>query len=62
MYRIWFTFRNEFGDRVRDFLDNNGKGYPPLDALYISNELKAQGKTKVKIVRIGSHADREERK
>jgi len=62
MYRIWFTFRNEYGSRVRTFLDNNGKGFPPMDALYVAGELKAQGKTRVNIVRIGSYDDERERK
>lgn len=57
MYRVWFTFRNDVGGKVRDFLDNNGKGLLPSEALYVARELKAQGKTNVKIVRIGSHAD-----
>ena len=60
MYRIWFSFKSEFGDRVRDYLDNNGNGYAPLDALDISRQLKAQGNTEIQIVRIGSIADREE--
>ena len=60
MYRIWFTFKNDVGGKVRTFLDNNGKGFLPSEALYVSHELKAQGKTNVKIVRIGSQADKEE--
>lgn len=60
MYRIWFTFRNDVGGRVRDFLDNNGKGLRPMDALYVANELKAQDKTHINIVRIDSLADKQE--
>ena len=46
-YRVWFTFRNELGGHVRNFLDSNGKGFLPSEALYVADELKAQGKTKV---------------
>lgn len=60
MYRVWFTFRNDVGGKVRDFLDNNGKGFLPSEALYVAGELKAQGKTNVKIVRMGSLSDRKE--
>ena len=59
-YRVWFTFRNELGGHVRNFLDSNGKGFLPSEALYVAGELKAQGKTKVNIVRINSKADIEE--
>lgn len=60
MYRVWFTFRNEYGEKARDYLDSNGKGLKPSEALYVARELKAQGNTWVKIARIGSLADKDE--
>lgn len=57
MYRVWFTFKGK-----RDCRDNNGKGLKPSEAFYVAGELKAQGKTRVSIVRIGSIVDREKQR
>ena len=62
MYRVWFTFRNELGEDVRDYLDNNGEGFRNYDAVGIARELQARGHEYVKICRIGSLADIEEQK
>lgn len=59
MYRVWFTFRNDFGD-VKTYLDNNGKGFDDDEAVCVSKELKAQGNKNVRVVLIGNQADREE--
>ncbi len=60
MYKVWFTFRNELGNDVRDYLDNNGKGFSDDEVLDVSRELKARGHMDVRIVMIGNQADREE--
>ena len=60
MYRVWFTFRNGLGEDVRDYLDNNGKGFSDDAAVDVAKELKAQGCKDVRVTYIGNQADREE--
>ena len=60
MYRVWFTFRNDLGEDVRAYLDNNGAGFEFSDALDVAEELKAQGNTRVTALLMGGETDREE--
>lgn len=62
MYRVWFTFRNILGEDVRDYLDNNGEGFNPMDALDVARELREQGQREVLITRIGTKGDDNELK
>lgn len=62
MYRVWFTFENPLGEWVRDYLDDNGKGFSNDDAVDIARQLEAQGHEYVSIWKIGSAADRAEQK
>lgn len=57
MYRVWFTFRNILGEDVRDYLDNNGEGFNPMDALDVARELREQGQREVLITRMGTKGD-----
>lgn len=54
MYRVWFTFRNEAGKDVRDYLDDNGRGFAPMDALDVARALQMQGHKDVLITRLGA--------
>lgn len=60
MYRVYFTFRNELGEMKRDYLDNNGNGFNPTDALDVAREMKARNHRNVVIARIGTIADKNE--
>lgn len=62
MYRVWFTFRNSLGADVRDYLDNNGNGFNPMDALNVARELGEQGQRDILITRIGTKGDDNEQK
>ena len=59
-YRVYYTFRNELGEDVRTFLDNNSEGFTPDDALDVAKELQMQGRKDVKITRLGSVDDGKE--
>ena len=60
-YRVWFTFRNGLGEDVRDYLDNNGEGFTPDDALNCAREMGFRGHKDINITRLGTVADEYER-
>ena len=48
-YEVDFRFRNEYGEWVADFLNNNGAGFTKTDALDIARQLFESGCKDVKV-------------
>ena len=44
-YRVIFEFRNEYGEWVEDYLDNNGAGFSAYDASILVKEISASAIT-----------------
>lgn len=48
-YRVWFTFRNELGEWVEDYLDDSGKGFEYEEALDVAREMLCRGHINVQV-------------
>ena len=50
MYEVIFKFRNEYGELVEDYLDNNGLGFDYSEAQDLAEELRFRGHIDVKVI------------
>ena len=57
MYKVEFKFRNEDGELVETYLDNNGDGFTYTDAQDLASTLRYKGNVDVTVRQIGGYYD-----